>query len=257
MPRPRIEGPLTKQGYLYKRGGYKPKRNYSVTPAVKSYVNKAVKKDRYSKQQVTTIDFDNIGLGGQLIFNLMIKPVGEMIENDLFDNGITEVDTDDVNQQTLDIKLDYVKWQLRYSLGESETASAVSQTVREIFFRTAKTFDEVANPANIPSVADDLDGNVKYHTLYGRMTGLINDKMMYLHSQSADSDTTAAGQVISKGYRKLKIVDTLTFKEGGDYTNVDGERGVLCLEMLADDPSGTNGAAFGYVEIGWRYKVTS
>lgn len=239
----------------------KRRRNTTISKArvnknTIKYLDKKIAKSMWSKQQYSVRDFDIIQIGTDEKYNLSSDIVSALLEDDMsiFKNGTYEKSTNGDIAYTLDIKIDYIKWQLRYALGENETTSAVSQNVREIFFRCDDQYDEVALPSNIKSLCDDHDGNIHYTNVYGSKMGVYSDKMMYLKTQSADSDTSVGGQQISKGYKVLNITDTYSALAGSEYTAVQSEKGQICLEVLADDPSGENCNMYGYVEIGWRYK---
>lgn len=237
---------------------YKKKKQVSKQLATKAYVDKKLKTASYSKQVITTVDLDRtttVTTGIMLTSNI----VGHILQNNcaIFQNGTISVNTDGTTSWKLHIKIDYVKWQIRYALGENETTSAVSQNVREIFFRDDNQYEEI-NSAGAPApVVDDLDGNVKYDLLYGNKQGLYSDRFHYLRSNAADSDTTVGGQKMSKGFCKLNYVDTYNAIKPGQSlplnSDVTSEKGQLCLGVYCDDPTGENAQAYGFVEIGWRY----
>jgi len=248
-------------GTFYNATKKQPRRRQpKINKQTKKYVDKKIAKSEWSKQIYTTIDFDVTGLGTDNKYLLTALLCQQLINNNyaLMSGGSVAYNTDGTVDYSVDIKIDYVKWQLRYALGENEETSAVSQTVREIFFRTDQQIDEViSSVANITSLCDDLDGNIKYAHAYGNKKGIFSDKMFYLASQAADSDTTVGGQYISKGFKTLKYSDSYSIKEGQAVANMTSEKGQLSLELFADNPSGENCNVYGYVEIGWRYKTDS
>jgi len=227
-------------------------------PATKKWVNKQVNKAKWSKQMVSVTDFDE-PVGSVNKYTLTRSIVEQLLASDnaLFNQGTQEIDSEGNVIASLKIKIDAIKWQLRYALGENETTDAVSQNIREIFCRVDDQFQVAVDPGNLPNVVEDQDGSVRYHELYGNVMGLYSDRFMYLESQAADSDTTAGGQKMSKGYQRLRYVDTLShsidsFVESG----VSSEKGQLALEVFADDPSGVNAKIYGFVEIHWRFLKT-
>lgn len=233
------------------------KTSVAASPvATTSYVNKAVKKAKYSSQMVTAIDFDTTISGSTQQYTLTQRLVDAAVANSLalFKQGTQEYNNDGSIVYKLQIKIDAIKWQLRYALGDSEATDAVQQSAREIFWRTDQEFEEVEDPANLQRPVDDLDGSLKYHLLYGGPRGLYSDRFHYMMSQATDSDTTCPGQVVSKGYKTINYTDCLTCPSTAtDRTAVRSEKGQLALDIESDDPAGANGKIYGYVELHWRF----
>lgn len=233
----------------------KRRRKPRVTRPVKKYIDKQIKKSSWSKQMYSTIDFDVSGLSdSQSAYTLSKQIVLALSDNnaEIMRLGKLVRNTDGSASFTKKIRIDYIKWQFRYQLGESEELSGIDQTYREIFFRARDQYEDIEDPANIPNLIDDIDGNIKYGTVQGMKSGVYSDRIFRAASHAADSNTTVRGQYISKGFRKLKYVDIFTCDDNGEsFTSKNGQ---LALVIRADDPVGTNGDLFGYVEIGWRYQ---
>jgi len=151
------------------------------------------------------------------------------------------------------IRINYIKWQLRFALGETESTDAVSQNVRLLIYRSDDQYEDlIANSITPPT--DDHDGNVDYSKLYGQQRGLYLDDVFYLMSQAADSDTTVGGQYISKGFKRMKYDDTYQINSAQtSSTDFVSEKGQLCMTVMSDDPTGTNGKIYGYFELGFQY----
>lgn len=234
---------------------YSKKRRYRryKKNTTKSIVKKEIQKAKWSRQQICSYD-----LAGETISNsgylLTTEIVDEMLANNkyIFLNGTQVRTTDGGLTLQCKIKIDYIRWQLRYALGETETVDAVSQNVRELLFRVDDQYEEVKTNG-VSFICDDHDGSIKYPSVYGGKLGLYSDRFHYVISQATDGDTTAGGQVMSRGTKNIKYVDTFTVPSDGDIDDVKSEKGQLVLTIQSDDPSGTNGKVYGYVEIGWRY----
>lgn len=231
------------------------KRGGTSSVASKGYVNKKVKSAKWSKQMVAVTDFDTATAPGSLYpLTKIIVNAALANEKSIFCQGSQELSNDGDITWNLRIKIDAIKWQLRYALGETEATDANTQTIREIFFRTDQQYQVVDNPSNIFRPEDDLDGAIKYTDLYGGVKGLYSDRMYYLMSLASDSDTTSGGQAISKGFQRLNYVDTLECPNAAtDSTGVRSEKGQLALCIDCDNPTGTNANAYGYVEVHWRF----
>lgn len=243
-------------GYSYNKTMPKRKRkNAYQTNKIRSLIQQEVKKAEWSKRQVTVIDFDET-TGGQSKYALTVDLVDQLLANDgrIFSRGSQYEDDNGSIRTDLHIRIDAIKWQFRFALGENETTSAVSQTIRFLIWRTDQEFQDITNPANIRDIVSDQDGSVRYTFCYGNSLGVYADHIMYLKSQAADTDTTVGGQRIMKGYKNIKYTDTYGHL-GGTYTigNVQSEKGQLVLSVVADDPDGVNAQMFGFMEIIWRY----
>lgn len=229
---------------------------YNRTLASKRYVNKRIEEEKWSRQYIVNVDFDNATVVNSVTYyNLSEDIFLQMIAEGIFADAPVDTGTDGARFATVEYKIDYIRWRLRAALGEDETLSAISQTVRLMLFRSAQDNHEIANDGfNV--YTDDVDGSFRYDLLYGNKFGYYSDKMQYIHSWAADSDTTAGGQVIFKGFKKLKFSDTAqatpTVAADGDVNN---EKGCLVFAHVGDDPTGTNAALYGFIEIGWRYKT--
>lgn len=231
--------------------GYKRR----VPKPIQTYVKKEMKKASYSKQQVCVLKIDQTVTTDNK-FSIMNQLVNQMIADEgyIFKQGSEFRDDQGTVRRSIKIKIDSIKWQIRFATGENETTDAVSQNIRVVIWRTDQQYQEIDTISNLQSILSDHDGALQYPNAYGGVKGVYHDRFFYVYSMAADSDTTAAGQRMDKGQMKLNYTDTFEHN-GGDWTtpNVESEKGQLAMTIKADDPSGVNAKAFGYFEVRWRY----
>lgn len=232
-----------------------PRRNQNWI-ASKKFVRKEINEAKWSRQYITTIDLDDATINAGITHvNITEEIINHMIGALLFNNGASQINTDGSIETEVNWKLDYIKFRVRVATGESEIASAVSQTVRVSLFRS--TQDEQSWIDDGPlAIYDDEDGNIKYDRLYGNKFGIYSDQLKYIHSWAADSDTTAGGQVIFKKFCTPKASDSFAaLKAEDDPTVVRNDKGILIFAFCGDDPSGENSKMYGWLETGWRYEL--
>lgn len=232
----------------YRRGGY----------ATKKYVRKEIQKEKWSGQYISIIDLDNVVVNGGTgdYYNLIEDVYVDMIRNGIFKDAPVYTGSDDEKIGNVHLKLDYVKLHTRVSLGENETVSGISQTIRYILYRDGQTYQEVKDNG-VELITDDVDGSIRYDWMFGNKFGLYWDKTKYVTSHLATGTAMAGGQVFFNKFKKLDYSDKTWLVDPDTQTDVgkiDNEKGVLLLCVVGDDPDGTNADIFGYVEIGWRVK---
>lgn len=231
-------------------------RNYNNKLATKRYVNQRIEEEQWSRQYICTGNFDE-AVSDYSVYNLtefiLLQMTGEGILNDAPVDSLT----DGEKVHAMEYKVDYIKLHFRAALGESETVSAISQTIRIILYRYNEQY-RTCEDVGIVQITEDLDGALAYDSMYGNKFGLYWDKSKYVHSWSVDTDTTAGGQVFFNKFVKPKITDTVSCKTPANTVPslalTDTEKGCILMAVFADDPDGTNAQLYGYCEIGWRYK---
>lgn len=213
--------------------------------ATKSYVRHEMKKAEESPVYRVAFDFDGDtvnGLNGD-VYQLYDPIVSHISSHDLWTD--IDVDPDDQQIYRCRFRICYIRVHLRTATGESETSSAVSQTVRVVIYRTNSTYNTTPDYA-----VGDVDAMPRYNKLYGDINGLWYDKTKYIHSWAADGDTTAGGQVFFKAV--LKPLHSEVFTWDGPSTTVASEKGQIALQIVGDDPTGTNSQTYGFIEIGFK-----
>lgn len=226
-------------------------RGYNRRLATKQYVHRAIQADQWSPVMRVTRDFqaDVVNGGAGTVYNLT-HPITQMIlAHELYTRYTQGTDGYSINES--DFTIDYIRVHIRCALGESETTSAVSQTVRFVLYRQARTFIDFPGTTG-PPIVKDVDAMPEYGKLYGEINGLYWDKTHYIHSWAADHDTTAGGQVMFKKVVKPKYTDTMIYDHN---FNVDTAKSILLLQIVGDDPDGSNAQLYGWFEVGFRYKI--
>lgn len=210
---------------------------------------------KWSKEQYAYLDFDNDTISGAPgdIFFLEGALFDAISNGQIFKMGSVNRDEDGTIQYELDYRIDYIRIHLRAALGESESTSAVSQTFRLIMYRTDDTYDEAVADLGAQAQVVDVDGPPHYNRLTGSSNGLYYDTWRFLHSWATDSDTTAGGQCFVIHKYKPLYTNVVITDEGG--STLDTHKGIVLMQIVGDDPDGTNATIFGYVEFGWRYKL--
>lgn len=219
--------------------------------ATKRYVQNVVKKSEWSPVYRVSFDFDDAVLGAPgSIYNFDIQIRNQIDQLDL---GATRIinGTDGYLQYEYDYKIEYIRVHLRVALGENETTSANSQTIRVLIYRY---HDNLSDYNGTDVVASDVDAMPQYGQLFGEINGLWMDKSVYIRSLAADSDTTSAGQAFMKKVIRPKHSNTLTNQIIDDSDNWDTQKGLVLVQIVGDDPDGVNARAYGWIECGYRIK---
>lgn len=217
--------------------------------ATKKYVNYKLAESEWSGINRCTWDFQNEVInGGNGDAWDIYEPIHVVIaQQNLWSRQ--EYGTDGIEIAVADFKIEYMRLRIRCALGENETTSAVSQTVRVLIFRHDENWTSGMSP---PSSVVDVDSMPLYPELFGDINGLYYDKTKYIHSWATDTDTTAGGQVFYNKLMKPKHSDVITQVSGGGA--VTSEKGAIWLQILGDDPDGINASYYGYLEIGFRVR---
>lgn len=229
---------------------------YNSRIATKRYVNQRIEEEQWSRQYICTGNFDEV-VTDYSFYVLTDYIFLQMVQENILADAPVDTTTDGEKIHGMEYKIDYVKLHFRAALGESEATSAVSQTIRMLLYRGSQSFRD-ATDVGVDVITEDVDGAVIYDLMYGNKFGLYWDKTKYVHSWAVDTDTTAGGQVFFNKFVTPKFSDTVTCRTpSGTAPSLglcENEKGILMLNVLADDPDGINAQLYGYVEIGWRYK---
>lgn len=256
MPRIPRSGPLLPDGRYSKSAYYKPKRDYNkgVSKPVKKFVKKEVNKSRWSDAQYASADLD-FTVNPDNVINIYETMMASIFANDgeIIKNGQSTRDPDsgDLNYQ-LDIKIIGITLYLRYTNGESESLSAVSQHIREFLFRSRFTYQEILPGWASPITDIDACPNRLY--MSNNTSALIHDKSLYVTNHAADGDTTVGGNAYTHKYFALGYTDRLTAPKA-DLGQVDTDKGVVLMNFKSENPDGTNTQCYGYYEVVWKYQV--
>lgn len=225
-------------------------KHYKVSRNVKGYVNQKFAEAEWSSIQRVVRDFQNIAVdGGDGSYYSLTEVIANLInEQSLWTYNTNGTDGSVIKSS--EYKIEYIRIHLRCALGESESVSAVSQTVRVLVLRLQ---DRYGSGETLEPVLADVDGMVHYDELFGNINGVYYDKTKYVHSWATDSDTTAGGQVFFHKLLRPMHSDSIFIDTNTE--DVESEKGEVFVVIVGDDPDGTNAAMYGFFEVGFRYKT--
>lgn len=219
--------------------------------ATKRYVRRELAKDKWSGESYAMINFAGDTVGNS-VYNVEGAVLAQIISTGIYTNG-DAIQVEGDQHYTMRYRINWIKVRVRVALGENETTSGISQTVRLIVYRSDATYSEVldAGTSSFPAV-EDVDAIPYYYLLYGERSGLYNDQWKYVNSHAADTDTTVGGQQFFT-MKKKPMHTNITTIHSNEIS--DTEKGCVLFQVIGDDPDGTNAQIYGYLEVGWQYAI--